>query len=190
MRTGPDVFLTAKSNMRGYAEHLWQKRSNLLLANRMRLNLTQTPAVFSDEPVLGSAFVPTSPRTGNARELCKAWCAWFNSTLGVIAFLNTRQKNLTYPNFSLEGLRSLPAPCPDHCDTAALAAVFDDRADDRLQPLPRIHLDPVRDALDNAVLAAVPGLPAGDLPRWRQSIALEPSVNNEKDPFRLSQDDS
>lgn len=190
MRTGPDVFLTAKSNMRGYAEHLWQKRSNLLLANRMRLNLTQTPAVFSDEPVLGSAFVPASPRTGNARELCKAWCVWFNSTLGVIAFLNTRQKNLTYPNFSLEGLRSLPAPCPDHCDTAALAAVFDDRADDRLQPLPRIHLDPVRDALDNAVLAAVPGLPAGDLPRWRQSIALEPSVNNEKDPFRLSQDDS
>lgn len=187
MRTAPDVFLSAKRNMRAYAEHLWRKRSNLLLANRMRLNLTQTPAVFSDEPVLGSAFVPASPRTGNAREFCKAWCVWFNSTFGVIAFLNTRQKNLTYPNFSLEGLRSLPAPCPDHCDTAALAAVFDDRADDHLQPLPRIHLDPVRDALDNAVLAAVPGLPTGDLPRWRQSIALEPSINNEKDPFRLSE---
>ena len=188
MRTSPDVFLAAKKNMRAYAEHLWRKRSHLLLANRMRLNLTRTPAVFSDEPLLGSAFVPVSPRAENQRELCKAWCVWLNSTFGVIAILNTRQKQLTYPNFSLKGLRSLPVPCPEHCDAAALAAIFDDRADDRLQPLPRIHEDPVRRALDDAVLTAVPGLPTGDLPRWRQSIALEPSVNNEKDPFCLSPD--
>lgn len=59
--------------------------------------------------------------------------------------------------------------------------------DDRLQPLPRIHEDPVRRALDDAVLTAVPGLPTGDLADWRRAIALEPSVNNEKDPFRLSE---
>ena len=187
MRTSPDEFLVAKQGRQGYAEHLWRKRSHLLLANRMRLNLTQTPAAFSDEPILGSAFVPASPRTGNRRELSKAWCVWFNSTFGVIAFLNTRQKNLTYPNFSLEGLRSLPAPCPDRCDTAALATAFEDCSDDRLQPLPRIHEDPVRRALDDAVLTAVPGLPTGDLADWRRAIALEPSVNNEKDPFRLSE---
>ena len=187
MRTSPDEFLAAKQGRQDYAEHLWRRRSHLLLANRMRLNLTQTPAVYSDEPVLGSAFVPASPRTGNRRELCKAWCVWLNSTFGVIAFLNTRQKNLTYPNFSLEGLRSLPAPCPDRCDTAALAAVFEDRSDDRLQALPRNHEDPVRRTLDEAVLTAVPGLPSGDLADWRRAIALEPSVNNEKDPFRLSE---
>ena len=120
------------------------------------------------------------------RELCKAWCVWFNSTFGVIAILNTRQKKLTYPSFSLKGLRSLPVPCPEHFDAATLAAVFDARADDRLQALPRIHEDPVRCALDDAVIEAVPGLPAGEIAAWRQSIALEPSVNNEKDPFRLS----
>jgi len=194
MRTTPDVFLAAKPKMRAYADHLWQKRSHLLLANRMRLNLTKTPAVFSDQPLLGSAFVPASPRLAEIgastpdvwRELCKAWCAWLNSTFGIIAFLNTRQKQLTYPNFSLKGLRSLPVPCPGQCDMALLATAFDEGADERLQPLPQIHADHIRCVLDNAVIKAVPGLPSGDLPRWRKSIALEPSVNNEKDPFRLN----
>ena len=124
MKTGPDEFLVAKKGMHNYARHLWQKRGNLLLANRMRLNLTQTPAVFSDEAVLGSAFIPVSPAGDNWEQVCKAWCAWLNSTFGIIAFLNTRQKNLTYPNFSLDGLRSLPVPHPDQCDIVALAAIY------------------------------------------------------------------
>ncbi len=61
MSTSPDTFVVSKKNKQDYAQKLWQKRSNLLLANRMRLNLAQTPAVFSDEPVLGSAFVPVIP---------------------------------------------------------------------------------------------------------------------------------
>ena len=124
MRTGPDEFLVAKKGMQNYARHLWEKRSNLLVANRMRLNLTQTPAVFSDESILGSAFVPVIPASQNKELFCKAWCVWLNSTLGIVAFLNTRQKKLTYPNFSLDGLRSLPVPNPDNCDMAALAAVL------------------------------------------------------------------
>ena len=186
MRTGPDTFLVAKKDKHDYAKHLWQKRSNLLLANRMRLNLTQTPAVFSDEPVLGSAFVPVSPVSKNREDLCKAWCVWLNSTFGIVSFLNTRQKNLTYPHFSLDGLRSLPVPQPSHCDIAMLVAIYDQCADDALQPLPEIHSDPVRHILDEGVLKAVPGLPSNDVARWRQSISLEPSVNNDKDPFRLT----
>lgn len=185
MRTGPDEFLVAKKGKQDYARHLWKKRSNLLLVNRMRLNLTQTPAVFSDEAVIGSGFVPVSPACDNRVEVCKAWCVWLNSTFGVISFLNIRQKNLTYPNFSLEGLRSLPVPDPSQCDIAALAAIYQDYAEETLQALPKIRSDPVRHVLDEAILKAVPGLPGGDLSRWRLSISLEPSVNNEKDPFRL-----
>ena len=118
-------------------------------------------------------------------QICKAWCVWLNSTFGILGFLNTRQKNLTYPNFSLEGLRSLPVPDPSQCDIAALAAVYEQCAEEVLRPLPEIHVDPVRRGLDEAVVRAVPGLPSGDLARWRQSISLEPSVNNEKEPFRL-----
>ena len=186
MRTGPDEFLVAKRGMQDYARHLWKKRSNLLVANRMRLNLTQTPAVYADEPVLGSAFIPVSPSCENRDEVCKAWCVWLNSTFGIIAFLNIRQKNLTCPNFSLDGPRSLPVPDSTQCDIAALAAVYEHCAEEALRPLPEIHADPVRQGLDEAVLKAVPGLPGSDLSRWRQSISLEPGVNNEKDPFRLS----
>ena len=186
MRTGPDEFLVAKKDKHDCARHLWQKRSHLLLANRMRLNLTQTPAVFSDDPILGSAFVPVSPTDDNRKQLCKAWCVWLNSTFGIIAFLNTRQKNLTYPNFSLDGLRTLPVPHPAHCDIALLAATYDRHANDMLRPLPEIHADPVRHLLDVAAAKAVPGLSGHDVTRWRRSISLEPSVNNRKDPFQLS----
>lgn len=185
MHTGPDTFVVAKKNKQDYAQMLWRKRSNLLLANRMWLNLTQTPAVFSDDPVLGSAFVPVTPFGENNKRLCKAWCVWLNSTFGIIAFLNIRQKKLTYPSYSLDGLRTLPVPNPNDCDIVALAATYDSYGENNLLPLPQIHVDPVRHALDNAVLAAVPGLSDSDVACWRQSIALEPSVNNEKHPFCL-----
>ena len=182
MRTGPDEFLVAKKEMHDYAEHLWRKRSNLLLANRMRLNLTRTPAVFSEMPVLGSAFVPVSPANGDEEELCKAWCVWLNSTAGILGFLNIRQKNLTYPNFSLDGLRSLRVPHPGRCDVAQLAAAFDRHASETLKPLPEMRADPVRRALDDAVLHAVPGLSPEEPARWREAVCLEPTVNNEKEP--------
>ena len=127
-----------------------------------------------------------SPVGDNKEKVCQAWCVWLNSTFGIIAFLNTRQKKLTYPSFSLDGLRSLPVPDPTQCDIAALSATYEKYAEEALRPLPEIHADPVRQALDEAVLISVPGLPSRDLSRWRQSISLEPSVNNEKDPFRLS----
>ena len=182
MLTGPDEFLVAKKGMHDYAEHLWRKRSNLLLANRMRLNLTQTPAVFSAEPILGSAFIPVSPANGNEEVLCKAWCVWLNSTAGILGFLNIRQKNLTYPNFSLDGLRSLRVPHPGRCNIAQLAAAFDRHASETLKPLPEMRADPARRALDEAVLHAVPGLSPEEPARWREAICLEPTVNNEKEP--------
>ena len=72
-------------------------------------------------------------------------------------------------------LAALPGPLPSECELAALAEVYDERADDALRPLPEIHADPVRRALDEAVVKAVPGLPGEDVARWRQSIALDAS---------------
>ena len=186
MGTGPDEFIVAKPGKQGHASHLWTMRGNLLLANRMRLNLARTPAVFSYEPILGSAFIPVTPRGKNNSVLCKAWCVWFNSTPGVISFLNIRQKNLSYPNFSLDGLRNLPVPRPDKCDVLALASAFDQYAGDTLLALPEMDKDTVREALDDVVLGAVPGLSSEDIERWRTSIPLEPSVNNKQQPLRLS----
>ena len=186
MRTTPDVFLVSKPEMHDYAGKLWKMRSSLLLVNRMWLNLTRTAAVFSDTPILGSAFVPVTPNGENNDALCKAWCVWFNSTPGIIAFLNIRQKKLSYPHFSLDGLRSLPIPNPDECDIDRLVVAYNHFANETLLALPQMNEDPVRSALDDAVLEAVPGLSNMDVVQWRNSIPLEPSVNNKKMPFQLS----
>ena len=186
MRTTPDEFLVPKPGMHDYAGKLWGMRSNLLLVNRMWLNLTRTAAVFSDTPILGSAFVPVTPNGENNEALCKAWCVWFNSTPGTIAFLNIRQKKLSYPHFSLDGLRSLPVPSPDGCDIDRLVAAYNHSANETLLALPQMNEDPVRRALDDAVLEAVPGLSNTAVAQWRNSIPLEPSVNNKKEPLQLS----
>ncbi|MCY4303366.1 MAG: hypothetical protein OXC62_01050 [Aestuariivita sp.] len=110
---------------------------------------------------------------------------WLNSTFGILAVLNTQQKKLTYPSFPLDGLRTLPVPRPDDCDMALMADVYTRYADTPLKPLPEIHTDPVRQALDAAVAEAVPGLPIDALDRYRRGIALEPSVTTRKEPFQL-----
>ena len=167
IRTTPDEFLVPKPGMHDYAGKLWEMRSSLLLVNRMRLNLARTPAVFSDKPILGAGFVPVTPQGGNREILCKAWCIWFNSTPGTIAFLNIRQKNLTYPHFSLDGLRSLPVPSPDRCDIDRLVAAYNQYANETLLALPLMNEDPVRRALDDAVLEAVPGLSNTAVAQWQ-----------------------
>lgn len=184
MRTSADAFLVPKPGRADYGAMLWTKRGHLLLANRLRLNLARTPAVYADDPLLGSAFSPVAPKSHDVEKCCKAWCAWLNATPGIVAYLNIRQKQLTYPNFSLDGLRSLPVPT-DACDLACLAAAFDELADQPLAPLPLMAEDPIRQRLDQAVAAAVPGLDAETLADWRRKIPLEPTVNNEREPFRL-----
>ena len=183
MRTTADKYVVQTKGNDDYAAMLWEKRSNLLLAGRMRLNLNRTPAVYSEKPILGAAFVPVTPNADNKEEICKAWCVWFNSTLGVLSFLNIRQKQLTYPQFSLEMLRSLLVPHPDHSDINLLAQTFDKYADAKLNAFPDICDDAVRHALDEAVVRAVPGLDSKMIERCRASISRESSVTNEIEPL-------
>lgn len=180
MRTTPDSYLCAKKGEQDYAAKLWTKRSSLLVANRIWLNLTRTPAVYSDMPILGSAFIPVLPVSDDKEKLCKAWCAWLNSTFGVLCFLNIRQRKLTYPQFSLDGLRSMPVPHPDKCDMDAMVRAFDRYADDALLPFPDVPDDPIRKALDSTVISAVPGLSEFDVDWIREAVAEEPSVHGRK----------
>ena len=181
MHTSHDSFLVAKKDMQDYAEKLWLKRSSLLVVNRMRLNLTRTPTIYSEMPILGSAFIPVLPISGNKEEICKAWCAWLNSTFGILCFLNIRQKNLSYPHFSLDGLRSLPVPNPDKCYIKAMTDAFNRYAGETLLPFPELPDDPIRKAIDSAIIRTVPGLSESDAEWIRQAIAEEPSVTGSKE---------
>ena len=184
MMTTADTCIVPKKDRHDYAAKLWEKRSNLLLAGRARLNLNMTFAVYSKSPLLGSAFVPVVPNAENKKDICKAWCVWFNSTLGILSFLNNRQKQLTYPQFSLDILRSLLVPHPDHCDIKFLAQTFDKYADKKLKAFPDICDDEIRHELDKAVVKAVPGVDPEMIKQCRLAISQEPSVTNEKDPAR------
>lgn len=186
MKTEPDRFLVAKNKKSDYAEKLWEKRGNLLLSHRIRLNLCRTPAVYSDDRILGSAFVPVSPMHDDRTTLGKAWCVWLNSTYGIVSFLNIRSRDLNYPYFSLDGLRSIPVPDPNRCDMDRLVLAFEQLADSELLPFPDIENDQIRHVIDDAVIESIPDLPSHELKHLRRSIALEPSVHNKKGRFELN----
>lgn len=185
MLTGPDSFAVGKKGNLEYAKLLWEKRSHLLVAARSWLSLNRTFAVFSEEEIIGSAFVPVKPKVDDddaGKTICEAWCAWFNSTPGMLSFLNIRQKKLTYPSFSMDSLRTLPAPHPERCDIDHLAQIFDQYAEEKLKPFPEICDDKVRHALDDAVVKAVPGIDIKTIKACRLAISREPSVTNIKEP--------
>ena len=182
MKTTPDSFVIWNQGKQDYAVKLWEMRSHLLIAARSWLNLNRTLAVYSEQEILGSAFVPVTPNADNKKEICKAWCVWFNSTLGILSFLNIRQKKLTYPNFSMDSMRTLPVPHPDHCNIKLLAKIFDKYADEKLKSLPDICEDEIRHALDDAVINAVPGIDRKMIEQCRLAISHEPSVTCEKEP--------
>ncbi len=183
MKTTPDSFVVAKPNRQDYVKSLWAKRSHLLLAARSGLYLTCTLAVYSEQRTFGSAFVPVTPNANNKQEICKAWCVWFNSTLGILSFLNIRQKILTYPNFSMDSLRTLPVPHPDHCNIKLLAQTFDKYAEKKLKAFPEICDDQVRHTLDEAVVKAVPDIDMKMIKQCRRAISQEPSITNAQEPL-------
>ncbi len=162
------------------AKKYWGQRSPLLLASRYRVNLTRSLAVFVDQAVLGSAWVPVNPKkpTHNSKIL-KAWCAWLNSTPTAIFYLSLRSRDLTYPVFSLDRLRAMQVPNPDKIgkfpiDT--LAGVFDKLKDSELLPLPKMEECDTRKELDEAVCKAI-GLDLGQVETWRKAICAEPTVH-------------
>ena len=107
----------------------------------------------------------------------KAWCAFLNSTPGVVLFLNRRSKTLTYPAYSLDQLRALPCPDPRTTDASALADAFDRLQDQELRPWPEMDRCPVRAELD-AVVGRVVGLGPDQIAEWRRKLVLEPTISN------------
>ena len=175
IQAAPDCTVTAKVPKAAYAaSSLWPKASRLLVGNKLRMNLVRTPAVWTDEPALGSAWSPVTARNGEEDTL-RAWAVWLNSTPGIVAFLERRTKDLIYPAFPLANLRTIPCPNPDVADLAPLVAAFHALKDAVLLPWPQMHECPVRRAIDEAV-ARTAGIPAKNVARWREAVAREPTV--------------
>ena len=115
-------------------------------------------------------------------EIAKALCLYLNSTPGLISLLGRVRDNRvpSYPSFSLDTLRSLPVPNFTTLGAAErdlLSSWFDWLQTETLQPFPRMHEDPVRQQIDDAVVKAL-GLDHEWVATLRRELAREPSVTD------------
>ena len=181
IQTTPDRRMRPKVGKERYAaEILWPKASRLLITNRMWLNLVRTPAVWSSERMLGSAWCPVKAKgiDKDAEWIEKAWAAWLNSTPGMIGFLVRRTKKLSYPKFSLAGLRAMPCPNPEKINDVNLQHLvdaFNAVSGEIIKPLPDMDKDSVRERLDEAA-ARIVRINGATLKKWRTAIAKEPTI--------------
>ena len=185
MATKSDTHIVAKPSKANLAAKYWQQRSTLLLPNRMRLNTVRVLTVKLDLPAVGSAWSPCNLRGADTdrENLEKAICVYLNSTIGVLALLGDRTNTTpSYPRFSLDDLRNLSVPNFTALGANAinqLAAAYDAHASDILLPLPQMDADPVRRALDAAVVTAL-GLDDELVSTIRRQLAAEPSVTGRR----------
>ncbi len=177
-----DKFIEPKKDKKSLANKYWEQRSRFLLPHRLRLNTARVAAVVLDQRAVGSIWTPCRPKD-QSESTAKALAVYLNSAVGILSLLGGRDNRVpSYPQFSLDTLRSLRVPDFHKLGSAArdaLAATYDSLGDDVLLPLPQMNDDPIRKQLDEAVIAAL------DLdPEWvaqvRQALSEEPSVTNRR----------
>ena len=180
MRAETDVYIEPKPSRRHLADRYWEQRSQMLLPHRLWLPLARVAAVVLHELAVGSIWTPCRPHDPG---ITKALCIYLNSTPGLLSLLGARDnRKPSYPSFSLDTLRSLPVP-----DFTALGAAeqdlltswFDWLQTETLQPFPRMHEDPVRHQIDDAVVKAL-GLDGEWVATVRRELAREPSVTDRR----------
>ena len=182
MRGQTDVYIEPKASKKGLADKYWSQRSHLLLALRLWLPGARVCAVRLDQPTVGSRWAPCRPHDGN-ESTAKALAVYLNSSVGILSLLGGRDnRKPSYPQFSLDTLRSLRVPdfntlADDARD--ALATVYDWRRDDVLLSLPQMNDDPVRKQLDEAVTSAL-SLDGEWVSEVRRALSEEPSVTNRR----------
>lgn len=182
MRAHADSFIEPKQSQRKMAEKYWSERSRLLVPEKLWLPLARVVAVMLDTPVVGARWVTCRPKTGGDA-MAAGFCVYLNSSLGLLSLLGGRDnRKPSYPQFSIDTLAHVPFPDPEQVNREArdnLAATFEELKDEVLLPLPEMDRDPVRRALDDAVIGAL------DLdPEWvaeiRRALSEEPSITGRR----------
>ena len=194
MRSFSDFATEPKPAKRQYATNvLWPKASRMLVACKINPQAVRVTALHLPQAALGQPFIPVTPlpTIRSPSETLMAWCAYLNSTPAILSFMNRRQKKLTYADYSLDQLRSMPVPDPSKCDLAPLRDAFHKLGKSALMPWPQMDKCPVRTELD-AAAATVLGIDPAEIADWRQRVVREPTVSNKppypriKDPFVIA----
>ncbi len=153
-----------------------QQAGHVLVAAKFRTDSGRLLAVFSDNPALGSMWVPIRSRA-TSREEAKALCAWFNSTLGALGFMMRRGTMLTNPSFSQAELATLRVPDFKAASANMLAAAFEQTRCLTVEPWKSAAHDDMRDRLDQAAAQTV-GIELETIRDWRERLSREPTIAN------------
>ena len=133
-------------------DQLWTKSGRLLLGARFWLNTTRVVAMWSENHVLASMWWPIRIKDA---ELEKASALWFNSSLGLLTLLATRNTTRGgWVQLKKADLRQLPVLDPRQLSSAqlqALSDLFDELADAEFERLPGMADCPARTALDAGI---------------------------------------
>ncbi len=154
-----------------------QQAGHVLLAARFATDSGRLLAIFSEEPALGSMWVPLQRQTTSPVE-AKALCAWFNSTLGALGFLMRRATTLTNPSFSQADLATLRIPNFKATSPVSLAEAYDRTKRMAVNPWKDSSDDEMRDCLDRAA-SETAGIDIATIRDMRARISREPTVSNE-----------
>ena len=178
MRAETDVYIEPKESKRHLADSYWEQRSELLLPHRLWLPLARVASVILPEQAVGSIWTPCRPHDP---DFAKALCLYLNSTLGLLSLLGARDnRKPSYPSFSLDTLRSMAVPDFSKLgqnERDLLNDQFDWLATSPLMPLPRMHEDPVRAQIDEAITQVLEVDPDW-VSMVRNQLAREPSVTD------------
>ena len=156
MRAETDVYIEPKASKRHLADSYWEQRSEVLLPHRLWLPLARVAAIMLPEAAVGSIWTPCRPHDPG---IAKALCLYLNSTPGLLSLFGARDnRKPSYPSFSLDTLRSLPVPDLGALEASKrdlLSSWFDWLGYETLQPFPQMHLDSVRQQIDDKVIEAL-----------------------------------
>ena len=176
-----DTYIKPKPGKVEQAADLWAKRGHMMLPFRIFLPTIRCMSVRLNQKALGSLWIPCKPRANKYAEVMleKALCAYFNSTIGILAILGDRtNKKPTYPQMSMYDLRRVIVPdfnALSQSQVTALATAFDSLCNFTLLPLPQIMQDETRGALDRVVIDALDIMPEV-VANIRRELSREPSI--------------
>ncbi len=150
----------------------------VLLASKFNTLSGRLLAIFSNNPSVGSMWVPIQSQTTSLDE-AKALCAWFNSTLGALGFFNSRGSTLMNPSFSQERLAMLRVPDFKNTSAVVLTEAYEHTKHMKVEPWKKAGDDDIRDQLDQAV-AQTTGIDIEKIRDWRHRVSCEPTITNKR----------
>lgn len=175
----PNKYLIAKQGKERQAEVVWETAGFLHVGERIRLNITHTTTIKTDNVSIGSAWHTITPKTGNREQWSKAMVVWLNSTVGLVSLLGARiiSNDLSYVRFGIGDIENMNVPILDEGAMHSLAGEYDlySRADLGLIRSP----NKTRIAMDKAVCKAL-NLDESVLSTMRTELSREPMITGKQ----------